>query len=123
MTTSEAVRLLSGCNRWLVECLQKCDWQAAEKVIEDRNKLLRDLNASLNQPDQSRSEEKRLAERRQIRWLLEDTQAENDRCIQELQKRLEDQRNHLKKVKRGRTTLMLYKSPPRDNPRFFDQRG
>jgi hypothetical protein len=123
MSTSEATRLLKGCNRWLAESLEKCDWEAVEKAIEDRDKLLHDLMASLERPDLERMDEKRLAEKRRIRWLLEDIQSENDRFIQDLEVRINAQRDKLKQIHKGRSTLQRYKSPPRNEARFLNRFG
>ncbi len=123
MSTTEATRLLKGCNRWLAESLERCDWQAVEKAIEDRDKLLRDLVASLERPDLERMDEQRMAEKRRIRWLLEDIQSENDRFIKDLDERIKAHRDKLKQIQRGRSTLQRYKSSPRNEARFLNRFG
>ena len=119
----ELVEALPECTMRLGRCIDDRDWEGASKQIALRERLLEELPSTLHRLDKDSPEEKSLAGRRRIRWMLEDLQSANKQLLDKLSHRLSSLREKVKDIRKGRRTLGLYKLPHHVQPRFLNRLG
>lgn len=120
---SSLLKELPESTKRIERLLDECDWKGVEKVLKARDGLLGDLSRTLRECEQNSNEHISAAERRRIRWTLEDMQTANSRLLKALGGRLSYLRERIQGINKGRKTLDLYRLPGKNQPRFCDRIG
>ncbi len=120
---SDLLERLADCARSIEKDVEDGEWEQAADDVARRERLLHDLSHVLENLEQQNESVSDLSDRRRIRWMLEDIQAENNRFIEIINDRLAVMRTEIHGVKRGRKALGLYRRPHPEHPRFLNRIG
>ena len=119
----ELLTVLGVCNGRLRECVDKEEWFEARDEAENRHALLEKISSVLLKLDSNSQNEKVLALRRRIKWILEDLQSDNDDYLSRLREKISSAQERIKEIKKGRRAVGLYRKPGLIKPRFLNKMG
>lgn len=120
---SDLLERLADCARSIEKDIENGEWEQAAEHVARREGLLHDLSQILANLEPQNESVSDLSDRRRVRWMLEDIQAENVRFIEIINDRLAVMRSEIHGVKRGRKALGLYRRPHPEHPRFLNRIG
>ena len=117
------LRLLQDFNEQLQEEIAAEDWAAAQETAKNRQGLLEQLSAVVQQLPKDSRDETVLALRRRIKWVLEDIHNDNDAQLAQVQEKTSAAQQSINEVKKGRRAVGLYRKPGFLQPRFLNKMG
>lgn len=119
----ELLASLGMCNDRLREHVEKEEWTSVQEETGTRHALLEKLSSVVLKLDKNSQNEKVLALRRRVKWILEDLQNDNDAFLSQLQERISSSQERIKEIKKGRRAVGLYRKPGLVKPRFLNKVG